>query len=98
MVIKFIISCIDVISPDTNFPHVLPASMSQRLKLATNIADHIKDLGFRGDIGYQTILYCNEVEARRLFMFLIERLPREPDKAIHSEEGGRNFRLKVVIF
>lgn len=89
MVIKALMSCIDVISPGTGMPHSLPPSMSQRLKLATNIADHIKDLGFRGDIGYQMILYCNEVEIRRLLMFLIEKLPRETDKTVHSEDSSK---------
>lgn len=88
----------DSISPDTGYPHILPISMSQRLKLATNIADHIKNLGFRGDIGYQTILYCNEVEARKLLMFLIERLPREQDKTLHSEETSTKYLYRNVKY
>lgn len=36
-------------------------------------------MGFRGDIGYQTFLYSNVTEVRRVFMFLIERLPKESD-------------------
>lgn len=51
--------------------------MSLRLKLTTNIAEQIKELGFRGDIGYQSILYSNENEIRRVLMFLIERLPNK---------------------
>lgn len=88
MVIKALMSCIDIITPGTGLPHSMPPSMSQRLKLATNIADHIKEIGFRGDIGYQMILYCNEVEIRRLLMFLIERLPREPDKTSQSDDSS----------
>lgn len=89
MVIKALMSCIDVIHPDTGLPHSLPPSMSQRLKVATNIAEQIKDIGFRGDLGYQMILYSNEIEIRRLLMFLIERLPRESDKTVHSEDSSR---------
>lgn len=38
-------------------------------------------VGFRGDIGYQTFLYSNVIEVRRVFMFLIEQLPKEAEKA-----------------
>ncbi|GLV35520.1 uncharacterized protein CBL_01332 [Carabus blaptoides fortunei] len=97
MVIKALMSCIDIITPGTGLPHSMPPSMSQRLKLATNIADHIKEIGFRGDIGYQMILYCNEVEIRRLLMFLIERLPREPDKASQSDDSSQTTSLVKAI-
>lgn len=39
-----------------------------------------QSVGFRGDIGYQTFLYSNVIEVRRVFMFLIERFPKESDK------------------
>lgn len=98
MVIKALMSCIDIITPGTGLPHSMPPSMSQRLKIATNIADHIKEIGFRGDIGYQMILYCNEVEIRRLLMFLIERLPREPDKTSQSDDSSIvHYVIKIFI-
>lgn len=34
-------------------------------------------MGYRRDIGYQTFLYSNVAEVRRVFMFLIEQLPKE---------------------
>ncbi len=39
-----------------------------------------QSVGFRGDIGYQTFLYSNIIELRRVLMFLIERLPKESEK------------------
>lgn len=39
-----------------------------------------QDLGYRGDIGYQTFLYSSEIDLRRVFMFLIEKLPKDSDK------------------
>lgn len=44
-----------------------------------------QSVGFRGDIGYQSFLYSNVTEVRRVFMFLIERLPKETDKE-HLDE------------
>lgn len=84
-----IVSCLEAISPGTRFPHKLPSAMSLRLKIATNIAEHIKQLGYRGDMGYQTILYYNEVDVRKVLMFLVERLPRETNKSVTSAELGK---------
>ena len=37
-----------------------------------------QDMGYRGgDLGYQTFLYSNEAEIRRIFMFLVEKLPKD---------------------
>lgn len=47
---------------------------------------YLQLVGFRGDIGYQTFLYSNVTEVRRVFMFLIERLPKESD----GKSGGDN--------
>lgn len=88
LVFTAIVCCLESITPGARFPHKLPPSMSLRLKLATNIAAQIKELGYRGDMGYQTILYCNEVEIRRVLMFLVERLPRDTSKTTVTEELG----------
>ncbi|KAJ8966464.1 hypothetical protein NQ317_011451 [Molorchus minor] len=88
MVVIAISFCLEAIMPELTLPKRLPPSMSSRLNIASNLAQHIKDLGFRGDMGYQTILYCNEVEVRRVLMFLIERLPREAHKTIPIEQTG----------
>lgn len=62
--------------------------MTLRLKVATTLAEQIKELGFRGDMGYQSILYSNDTEIRRVLMFLIERLPRDTSKDVSTEAVG----------
>lgn len=61
-------------------------------------------MGFRGDIGYQSFLYSNVTEVRRVFMFLIERLPKEADKEhldeIHTDRKSlldHNIRQNIKI-
>lgn len=46
-----------------------------------------KDLGFKGEIGYQTFLYANEHELRKIMMFLIEKLPKETGETIDEPLG-----------
>ncbi|KAJ8949666.1 hypothetical protein NQ314_008127 [Rhamnusium bicolor] len=97
MVVAAISICLEAVTPGITFPKKLPPSMSSRLNIASNLAQHIKDLGFKGDMGYQTILYCNEVEVRRVLMFLIERLPRETIKTIPIEQTGYVPRIVKII-
>lgn len=37
----------------------------------------MQQLGYKNEIGYQTFLYSNEVETRRLLTFLIEKLSKD---------------------
>lgn len=67
--------------------------MAMRLKTASYLAEQIKDIGYREEIGYQTILYFNETEIRRLFIFLIEKLPKDNGSTIQSEEVGYTLKL-----
>lgn len=69
-----------IIRPETQIPKSLPAQMAQRFSCASQLVDTCKSLGFNGDLGYQTILYSNVAELRRVFMWLIEHLPKSEDK------------------
>ena len=48
----------------------------------------VQDVGYPGEIGYQTFLYSSVKEWRRLLMFLLEKLPKEKAQA-GSESLGR---------
>lgn len=48
-------------------------------------------MGFKGEIGYQTFLYSNEPEIRSLFMFLVEKLPRESAEASDQPAGTFDY-------
>uniref|UniRef100_A0A6P4F4A2 Coiled-coil domain-containing protein 22 homolog n=1 Tax=Drosophila rhopaloa TaxID=1041015 RepID=A0A6P4F4A2_DRORH len=77
-VVRAVSGCLAEIRPDLQLPRTLPGgAMAQRFGVASSLAQGCKDSGYRGDIGYQTFLYPNAVELRRLLMFLIEQLPRE---------------------
>ncbi|XP_054084798.1 coiled-coil domain-containing protein 22 homolog [Zeugodacus cucurbitae] len=73
----------------TNIPDALPEglAMAQRFSIATTLSSIISNINYRGDIGYQTFLYPNEVDVRKLLMFLIEKIPRD-EKASPLEVGS----------
>ncbi|XP_059612496.1 coiled-coil domain-containing protein 22 homolog [Phlebotomus argentipes] len=81
MLVSSVSKCLTLIRPTLEVPQSLPPGMAQRFGVTTNLAEACKSVGFRGDIGYQTFLYTNVTEVRRVFMFLIEHLPKEAEKA-----------------
>ena len=48
--------------------------------MGTKCAEQCIALGYNdkqvNELGYQTFLYGNEIELRRIFMFLIDKLPK----------------------
>ncbi|XP_061875640.1 coiled-coil domain-containing protein 22 isoform X3 [Colius striatus] len=67
---------------------LLPPSISARFRLASQLASACQELGFGGDIGYQTFLYSSEHEWRRLLLFLLEKLPRDEGDAGDEPPGA----------
>lgn len=64
--------------------------MAQRFAAASHLVDCCRSLGFKGSLGYQTILYSNVTELRRLLMWLIERIPKSEDKTDALQPGTVN--------
>ncbi|XP_071523331.1 coiled-coil domain-containing protein 22-like isoform X1 [Panulirus ornatus] len=83
-VVNGVVRCIRTIDSDCDLPASLPQNMAQRFRVAASIAQAVKDVGYPGDVGYQSLLYPNEADLRKIFMFLIEKLPK--DTAAVSDE------------
>ena len=54
-----------------------------------------QDLGYKSDVGYQTFLYGNESDIRKLFLFLLERLPKEDEENRISSLGTALTRTDI---
>ena len=55
----------------------------------------LQEVGYRGEIGYQTFLYSNEADIRKLFMFLVENLPKESSESASEPAMGKFNRLSA---
>lgn len=79
LIVEAVVRCVRVIDPGLGgaLPTSLPPGMSARFRVGMSLAQACQDVGYRGEIGYQTFLYSNEPEIRSLLMFLVEKLPRE---------------------
>lgn len=84
------------IKSDVEIATHLPAQMAQRFAAASQLVDCCKSLGFNGDLGYQTILYANPIELRRIFMWLIEHLPKSEDKTDSFHQSRDVSRAKLI--
>ena len=69
----------------------------QRLNLTKVLNLFLKELGYKYEIGYQTFLYSNEPDMRRLLMFLIEKLPKDliqQDERSSEKKSGNNKKSR----
>ena len=70
-------ACLRAIAPEQPPPpERLPPDMAGRFRVGTDLAGRIKQLGYRGDLGFHQLLYPNETEVRRVLVFLLDTLPK----------------------
>mmetsp|Transcript_23693 Transcript_23693/g.46665 ORF Transcript_23693/g.46665 Transcript_23693/m.46665 type:complete len:635 (-) Transcript_23693:401-2305(-) len=73
------------IDPDIQIPPTLPPSKAGRFRATSTLASAIEALGWTDEMGYQSFLYPNEKDMRRLLMWLVDKLPKI-DNAEEAEE------------
>ena len=88
MVLQAVLLSLQVIEPNKEHPSSLPRNMSARVSVCADIAQNIKDLGYRDDLGYHQLLYPNENDTRRLLSWLTNILPREAESSTESSTGA----------
>eukprot|EP00795_Rhopilema_esculentum_P000955 gene955-10721_t len=96
LVIEAASRCLNLINEGANLPTSLPGSMSARFRIGAGLAAACQDLGYPGEIGYQTFLYSNEHELRKVIMFLIEKLPKDTSE-VEDEPLGASVLLNQRI-
>ncbi|XP_033485951.1 coiled-coil domain-containing protein 22 isoform X2 [Epinephelus lanceolatus] len=98
LIVEAVVRCIRVIDPGLGsaLPTSLPPGMSARFRVGMSLAQASQDIGYKGEIGYQTFLYSNEPEIRSLLMFLVEKLPRERSEA-SDQPTGKSVVLQRAI-
>ncbi|XP_033825698.1 coiled-coil domain-containing protein 22 [Periophthalmus magnuspinnatus] len=89
LVVEAVVSCLRVIDPGLGqgLPTSLPPGMSARFRVGMSLAQACQDIGYKGELGYQTFLYSSEPEIRSLLMFLVEKLPRGSAESSDQSTG-----------
>ncbi|XP_071087689.1 coiled-coil domain-containing protein 22 homolog [Haliotis cracherodii] len=96
LIVSTIVSCIKFINNEIDLPNTLPPGMSARFRMGASLANCIQDIGYRGDLGYQTFLYSNESEIRKIFMFLVEKLPKDSSQAAEEPLGSSVLLQRAI--
>ncbi|NXN93076.1 CCD22 protein, partial [Rhinopomastus cyanomelas] len=98
LVVEAAVKCLRTIRPalGASLSPQLPPSISGRFRLASDLAVACQELGFGGDMGYQTFLYSSEADTRRLLLFLVEKLPRD-ERETGAEPPGKPGTLLRAI-
>lgn len=83
-IVSCMLRCLSLIQPGQEMPADpgSNANMATKYNVASFLASKCKELGFRGDVGYQSFLYGSESDIRNVMLFLIEKLPKDSASAI----------------
>ncbi|KAM6475716.1 coiled-coil domain-containing protein 22 [Liasis olivaceus] len=89
LIVESVVRCLRVINPSVGagLSHILPPGMSARFRIGMSLAQACQDLGYQGEVGYQTFLYSSEPEIRRLLLFLVEKFPRDASEDANQPVG-----------
>jgi len=89
--------CLRAIAPDdaAAVPDRLPADMSGRFRVGTDLAVRIQRLGYRGDLGFHQLLYPNEADVRRALTFLLDKVPKASASVTQADGGAISAAARV---
>jgi hypothetical protein len=88
--VKCVGRCLRAIAPDdaASVADRLPADMSGRFRVGTDLAGRVQRLGYRGDVGFHQLLYPNEADVRRMLTFLLDKVPKATTSGGAQVEGA----------
>ena len=88
-------------SPLTKHPLAMPTGKAARFRITSALCQEIKGKGYPGELGYESFLYPNEGEMRRLLRFLVEKLPKpeavETEDSAPSAAGDVHGRIHAAL-
>lgn len=80
----------------TNCKFSANQNIADKYRIATDLSNAIKQLDYKADLGYQTFLYFNEKESRRLFLFLFDKLSKQRQDEPKQIKQSLLNRLKNI--
>lgn len=78
-----------LVNEGSSFSTSLPVSMAEQFRLCTDLANAIKQLGYRGDLSFHQFLYPSEEGTYQLLRFMLERLSKS---SLSFRGRGRGHR------
>jgi hypothetical protein len=68
--------------------------------MSSKLAEHLQKLGYPGgeELGYQTFLYGTEKELRNVFLFLLDKMPKDKEPTRETLTGKKLFSISSDHF
>lgn len=96
----FVFACsvaLRTINAAYKLPKKLPDAKAARFRICTDMANAIQQLGYTGEIGYETFLYPNEKDMRALMSFLVNKLPKVEEEHVEEMLGQSAMVTKKIV-
>ncbi|XP_067948354.1 coiled-coil domain-containing protein 22 homolog [Watersipora subatra] len=98
MIYDAVLRCVEAIKMrNCDLPRKLPPGMSQKFRAGSSLATLVTELGYKGEVGYQTFLYSNEAGIRNVLMFLVDKLPRDGSGGAESAAVSGDGQFRALI-
>ena len=69
-------------------PLSMPAGKAARFRITSALSAELKEKGYTDELGYESFLYPNEAEVRRVLRWLVEKLPKQEEAAEDEALAG----------
>lgn len=100
VLIEAIAKLLNTLNPNQEpLPTKLPPNTAVKYRICTKFANVCQELGYKNEIGYQTFLYSNENDIRRLLIFLVEKLTKDTSTSDTSASNANQSKktLKTLL-
>ncbi|XP_068643529.1 uncharacterized protein [Aristolochia californica] len=85
--------CLHLINGSFSLPTDMPGLMTDRIKICTEIASAVKNLGYKGDLSFHQFLYPSDKDTYNVVRFLVEKL----SKTIKSSNAGVRKEENILV-
>ena len=67
------------------------------MQIGTKISNAFKELNYRGEVGYDRIIYPNEKDTRYLLRFVVTKLPKDGRKKGGDDEDDAIYDAPLNV-
>jgi hypothetical protein len=75
-----VLACMRLIDTERAYPKLIPRNMAQKVNVCSDVATRIKQLGYKGELSYDDLVYPNQRSSRDILQFLVDELPETVDE------------------
>eukprot|EP01114_Cavostelium_apophysatum_P018895 TRINITY_DN5939_c1_g1_i1.p1 TRINITY_DN5939_c1_g1~~TRINITY_DN5939_c1_g1_i1.p1 ORF type:complete len:574 (+),score=233.64 TRINITY_DN5939_c1_g1_i1:140-1861(+) len=85
------IACLSLVDPKKAeiFPKSMPRGMSVKVNICSDVANAIKGIGYKQELGYHQIMYPNAADTRKLLMWIVEKIQANQKSSIATASDGQ---------